>query len=97
MRGSFTDESRRDLRSMAVFIAADSADRAARFVIDLEAACLGVAGHPRRYALIPEFERQAYRRRPPGNYRIIHIVGEDIQTTGILHAALDLSAALGAD
>ena len=45
MRVSFTAEARNDLRSIAVFIAADSPDRAAQFASELEAACFGLVDH----------------------------------------------------
>ena len=95
MRVSFTDESRSDLRAITVFIAQDSPGRAAQFVLELEAACLSLSDNPRRYALIPNFERQGYRRRPFGHYAIIYTTDNDIQIVRVLHSAMDLTVALG--
>lgn len=98
MRVAFSDESKRDLRSITIFISADSPSRAKKFVGDLQAACLGLADHPERYALVPGFEAHAYRRRSLGNYAIIYAVGANaITIVRVLHTAMDLVAALGSD
>lgn len=96
MRVAFSDESKRDLRAITVFISADSPDRAKNFVGDLQTACLGLADHPERYALVAGFETRAYRRRPLGNYAIIYAVGANaITIVRVLHTAMDMERALG--
>lgn len=95
MRVSFTQASVSDLRAIAVFIAEDNPGRATQFVSELETACLGLADHAKRYALLPNFERKGYRRRPLGHYAIIYVADSDVQIVRVLHSAMDLSAALG--
>jgi len=95
MHVAFTTEARRDIRAIAIFIAADSPTRAAQFSIELEAACFGLVDHPKRYALLPKFEALGYRRRPLGQYAIIYVAAGDIQIVRVLHSAMDMDAALG--
>lgn len=56
---------------------------------------LGLVHHPRRYARIPEIERQSQRRRPIGNDAIISIARADMQFVRVLHAVMDLIVPLG--
>lgn len=95
MRVVFSDASRMDLRSIAVFIAGDSPARARSFVAELASACTSLADKPLRYPLIPEYEAKGLRRRPYGTYAIIYMVGTDtIAIARVLHSAMDLDAAL---
>lgn len=78
-----------------MFIAADSPDTAAQFASELEAACFGLVDHPKRYAMLPNFEQLGYRRRPVGRYAIIYVATDEIKIVRVLHSAMDLSSALG--
>jgi plasmid stabilization system protein ParE len=96
MRIVFSDESRRDLRDITGFIAADSRSRARSYVAELASACTSLADQPLRYPLIPNYESLALRRRPYGNYAIIYFAEGDVVTiVRILHSAMDLSSVLG--
>ena len=95
MRVLFSDTSRRDLRGITVFITADNPVRARSFVAELVGACTSLADNAQRYPLLPRYEAKGLRRRPHGNYAIIYSIGADaITIVRVLHAAMDLEAAL---
>lgn len=95
MRVSFADAARHDLRGIAAFIAADNPARARSFVAELAAACTSLSDKPLRYPLVPMYETKGVRRRPYGSYAILYTVGNEVITIArVLHAAMDLDAAL---
>jgi plasmid stabilization system protein ParE len=96
MRVVFSALSRSDLRSITTFIGADSPARARTFLAELQSASAALAEQPLRFALMVGYEAQGYRRRPYGPYSIIYLVEDErITVVRVLHAAMDLNAALG--
>lgn len=92
----FAAAAKNDLLAIALFIAADNPLRALTFTDELENACLSLANHPMRYALISSFEETEIRRRPYGNYSIFYKIGESsVQILRILNAAMDYEQVLG--
>lgn len=91
MRVVFTAAASRDLLDIATFIAQDNPTRAFSFVDELEAACLSLAEHPRRYPVVDTNLGDGFRRRPYGNYLILYHAAEVELIIGrIVHAATDL-------
>ena len=96
MRVELSEQAESDLLDIALYIAADSPDRAFSFVDELQQACWGLADQARRYPVLRGFERQAIRRRVHGRYAILYAVGDDrVQVLRILSTAMDLDRALG--
>jgi plasmid stabilization system protein ParE len=91
MRVRFTDTAEADLEEIADYIAADNADLAVAFVMDVQEACFGLADHPHRFPLIDTPLGGKLRRRPFGNYLIFYRAEEAIVVISrIINAARDL-------
>ncbi len=100
MKVEFTFSAEQDLRNVAEFIAENDVTRAASFAIEIEQACLGLADHPMRFALVAGHEKTGIRRRVYGKYLIFYRVEDDcIQILHILNGAMDYQTVLfgGAD
>jgi plasmid stabilization system protein ParE len=84
-----------DLSQIGDWIAGDSPRRAESFVDELVECCSSLSSLPRRWPLVPRFERLGVRRRPLGDYLIFYRP-EDEQVTilRILHGARDYEAVL---
>ena len=92
----FAAAAKKDLLSIALFIATDNPSRALTFTDELENACLSLGEHPMRYSVIPGFTDTEIRRRPYGNYSIFYRIGEtSVQILRILNAAMDYEQVLG--
>ncbi|MCW5720884.1 MAG: type II toxin-antitoxin system RelE/ParE family toxin [Devosia sp.] len=95
MRVLFSRASRRDMRDIALYIAADNPVRAHSFLGEMEEACRLLANKPYRFGLLPNYETRGLRRRPFDRYVIIYGVDEDhVIIHRIANAALDLDSLL---
>lgn len=92
----FSRNARQDLQDIILFIADDNPRRALSFAEEIGQACLQLADHALRFALIPRYERFGYRRRPYGRYAIIYsVVARDVYIVRIVPTAMNLDAVLG--
>ncbi|WP_175964402.1 type II toxin-antitoxin system RelE/ParE family toxin [Burkholderia pyrrocinia] len=87
-----------ELEAIADFIARDNPQRAVTFVREIRDKCLGFAGMPLAFPLVPRFERHGVRHRVYGNYQIFYrVVGDPptrIDILHILHGARDYASIL---
>ncbi|HIC7210145.1 type II toxin-antitoxin system RelE/ParE family toxin [Burkholderia stabilis] len=87
-----------ELEAIADFIARDNPQRAVTFVREIRDKCLGLAGMPLAFPLVPRFERHGVRHRVYGNYQIFYrVVGDPparIDILHILHGARDYASIL---
>jgi len=72
MRVEISAGARNDLRNIALFIAADSINKAMSFYDELEAACFSLAEFPKRYPVAFSKESVEVRCRTYGNYLIYY-------------------------
>lgn len=77
MRVVFTRAARRDLSTIARFIAQDNPPRAESFVLELEAAALRIMDAPRGFPLVPRYEQHGIRRRSWRGYGILYVLRDD--------------------
>lgn len=90
-----TAEAERDLEAIGDNIAADDPARAMSFILELRAACLGLADFPARFPLVPRYEAEGVRHRVHGNYLIFYRPGDGVvDVLHILHGAMDYAAVL---
>jgi toxin ParE1/3/4 len=90
MRVRLSAEAEAELETIGDRIAVDSPFRAASFVGELRSACGGLGEFPRRFALVPRYERHGIRHRVHGVYLIFYRVeGDDVFVLHILHGAMD--------
>jgi toxin ParE1/3/4 len=83
-------EAERDLEEIGDHIARDNPARAAGFVRELRAACLGLSAFAERFPLVPRYENEGVRHRVHGNYLIFYRVEEDaVIVIHVLHGATD--------
>lgn len=95
MRVHFTPASLRDLVNIARFIAADSPQRADSFTKELILACEALGFHPERYAILPRYSKQRYRRRPVEHYSVIYVIDPDeVRVVRVVSSWVDLDTAL---
>lgn len=86
-------EAEADLEAIGDFIARDNPGRAERLVRQLRACCLDLRLMPRKFRLVPRYERYGIRRRVHGNYLIFYRVEESrIAILHVLHGATDYAA-----
>ena len=72
--------------------------RADRLLDALDRACDGLADMPRRFQLVPRFEREGIRRRIVEDYLIFYRIDRDaVQILHILHGATDYAVRLMQD
>lgn len=89
------DEAEADLEAIGDRIAQEDPARAAAFVGELRERCLGLARFPKRFALVPRYERHGIRHRVHGNYLIFSRVEERVVVVvHVLHGAMDYSRIL---
>lgn len=87
----FTDTAEADLEEIADFIAADNADVAVGFVMQIRDACFALADYPHRYGLVDDVGDGTMRRRPLGSYLIFYrVAGTTIVISRVINAARDL-------
>ena len=95
MKVHLSAEAEAELETIGDHIAQDDPARAVSFVVELREACLGLGEFPRRFALVPRFERRGVRRRVHGNYLIFYRVDENaVFVVHILHCAMDYAPIL---
>jgi toxin ParE1/3/4 len=88
-------EAEAELEAIGDHIAQEDPARAATFIVKLRKTCLGLAEFPRRFPLVPRFERHGVRHRAHGNYLIFYRVDEkELSVVHILHGAMDYVAIL---
>lgn len=98
MKVAIADAARRDLASIGARVAIDNPPRAARLVVDLENACLGLADFPYRFSLVPRYEHYGLRRRIVSEYLIFYrVTDQTITVARVLHGATDYASILFAD
>jgi plasmid stabilization system protein ParE len=89
------DEAEADLEAIGDRTAADDAARAASFVRELRERCLGLGRFPKRFPLVPRYERRGVRHCVHGNYLIFYRVeAEAVTVIHVLHGAMDYSSIL---
>ena len=82
-----------DLIEIGEHIAMDNAARAVSFVQELVAQCKQLSNMPRRYPLVPRYERWGIRRCVHGSYLIFYRVREEaIEILHVLHGARDFES-----
>ncbi len=95
MNVSISDSAYADILDIGRFIARDKPGRAATFIDELFARCLGLGGLPTAFPLVPKWEKLGVRRRPYGNYLIFYrINAETVEILHVLHGAADYEAIL---
>ena len=95
MKVSITAEAENDLEAIADYIAKDNPARALSFIHELRDACLGLAGMPLAFQLVPRYERFAVRRRVHGSYLIFYRVeAKQVVILHVLHGAMDYASLL---
>lgn len=79
----------RDIDLIAEYIAQDSIDRAALFVIKLMNYTEKLETYPRTGRMIPEINDESCRELFFGSYRIMYRIleNDDINITGVVHGA----------
>ncbi len=96
MKIVITPGAQADLLRIARWIASDNPPRAESFINELRMAAQGLAELPRRYPLIPRYERHGVRRRSYRRYAILYIVRDDmIVVLRFLEPGRDHDRALG--
>lgn len=82
-----------DLDGIAGYIARDSPNYAAAFVIEMRDAARSLAHLGERGRIVPEWNDQSIRALLVENYRLIYKLGEStVSIIGVVHAARDLKA-----
>lgn len=82
-----------DLDGIAGYIARDSQNYAAAFVIEMRDAARSLAHLGERGRIVPEWNDQSIRELLVENYRLIYkLSGSTVSIIGIVHAARDLKA-----
>ncbi len=83
-------EAEADLEAIGDYIALDNPARAASFIQELRASCVGLSSMARAFPLVPGYEASGVRRRVRGNYLIFHREGsERIVVLHVLQGAAD--------
>lgn len=91
MKVIFTENAKRDLRAITLYIAKDNLPRAKSFSKELRFACQKLGEMPERFALVPRY--QSIRRRVHGNYVIFYSVAADnVEIIHIYHDSMDFDA-----
>ena len=81
-----------DVNSIAEYIARDSADRAALFIVRLFEATDRLQEFPLSGRIIPEIGNPSCREVIYGSYRIMYrLVNNDVWITGVVHGARNWS------
>lgn len=95
MNVEITAEAERDLEEIGDRIAQDNPVRALSFVMELRAACLGLAEFPERFSLVPRYEAHGVRHRVHGNYLILYRIEQArVVVIHVRHGARDYAGLL---
>ena len=90
MRVEITAEAEGDLAEIARYIAQDDLRTAVEFVESLREACEGLSDFPKRFPIVPRYEKLGIRHRVCGNYLIFYrIEAECAVVIHVLHDARD--------
>ncbi|MEW6247555.1 MAG: type II toxin-antitoxin system RelE/ParE family toxin [Nitrospirota bacterium] len=82
-----------DLDTIANYIARDSPNYAAAFLLELLDAARSLAQLAERGRVVPEWHEQTTRELLVGNYRLIYqVAGPVVHVVGIVHGSRDLKA-----
>jgi toxin ParE1/3/4 len=93
-RAVFSPQAKRDLQSIADYIAADNPLRALTFVGEIEARCFKLADFPRLARTLPELGAHAHIL-PHGNYVILYRdLPDEVSIERVVHGARDIMALL---
>ncbi|MEH3106012.1 MAG: type II toxin-antitoxin system RelE/ParE family toxin [Sphingomonas fennica] len=85
-----------DLECVGKYIAEDDPVRAGSFLAELRLAILGLEEMPRRFPLVPRYERHGIRRRAWKGYAVLYSIEPDrLFVHRILGPGRDLDRALG--
>lgn len=88
-------EAEADLEAIGDRIAEDDPARAATFVRELRERCTGLGRFPKRFPLVPRYERHGVRHCVHGNYLIFYQVeAEAVLVVHVLHGAMDYTRIL---
>jgi toxin ParE1/3/4 len=80
----------KDVNSIAEFIARDSVDQSALFVVRLFESTDRLQKFPRSGRVIPEIDNQSCREIIRGSYRIMYrLDNDDVWIAGIIHGSRD--------
>jgi toxin ParE1/3/4 len=91
VRVELAAKAERDLRDIALFIAADNPTRAMSFYGELEIACLELAEFPKRFQVVRSLEGIEIRRRVYSNYVILYRLFETrIVVLRVVHGSKSL-------
>jgi plasmid stabilization system protein ParE len=95
LRLDFSARARRDLIAIGEWIRQDNPDRAARFIDEIEKACLGILDFPLAFPVSLRRNGRIVRKRVHGDYLILYEVFPDrVVIAAVIHGARDLDAAL---
>lgn len=99
MKVAITVPARDDLRKIFRYLETNAGTPKARQIIaELRERCMGLQRMPERFALLPGFETNGYRRRVWRDYLIVYRVAAGrLDILRVLHGASDLLAALEQD
>jgi plasmid stabilization system protein ParE len=88
-------EAEADLEAIGDYIALDNPARAASFIQELRASCVGLSSMARAFPLVPGYEASGVRRRVHGNYLIFYKEGfERLVVLHVLQGAVDYGPVL---
>ena len=91
-------EAEADMEAIGDYIARHSPSAAQSLIGELRTRCLDLGLQPRRFPLVPRYERHGVRRRVHSNYLIFYRIDEQkIVVLHILHGATDYAAMLFPD
>jgi plasmid stabilization system protein ParE len=89
------DEAEADLEVIGDRIAEHDPARAASFIRELRERCIGLGRFPKRFPLVPRYERHRVRHCVHGNYLVFYQVeAEAVLVLHVLHGAMDYSRTL---
>ena len=84
-----------DLENIGDRIALSDPVKAASFVREPRASCLGLGRFPKRFPLVARYEGSGVRHRVHGNYLIFYRVADErVVVIHILHGAMDYAPLL---
>lgn len=90
MRLIIAEAAERDQEQIFEYIARNNLSRAASFLEEIQSACFSLTDYPKRFPLVPRYERYGIRRRVLDNYLIFYIADEKaVHILRVLNAAID--------
>jgi addiction module RelE/StbE family toxin len=87
----WTETARADLRAIYAYIARDSRVYAQRLIERIKKAAEDLRRFPELGAQVPEWDREGYRERLVGNYRVVYrLRANTVEILTIVHGARQL-------